>query len=539
MGTFGEKERDTLYALIPQDPQSALALARKYDVEYERDRNWGRNRGGLYIEIGEGLHDPAVISEGVADIESILPSEPTPDEPSLLYNLANGQVALHDEAKAVSGFRYDPLDTPLTRAKDAFRKAIAGEQHLDVALRAKLRVNYGNCLRHLGRPLEALGQYDRALSHDSEHGMAWGNLAGGMDDLFRIASDPNLAADARLAINEALHGDRLERIGEGHARRGFEHLRARLEATTAHHLQRHGRASGRRVGGSAYFRRYVEFCAKRQLFLNIDAVHRRHPSPHKDSVYFPLKTDLDDETTFPYLARVFNEAKEGYAVARLLLYEAVEHPYSTQCHDDLTWLAYNLDYSVHGMRPAKLKAAFATAYNVLDKLAVFVGRRLCGRNADGAGHSETWADRTDFDKLWFEDKDKSESKNCMRRVVLETNNRLLFGLFDMQRDLDSRTGYAKHLREYRNKLTHRYLVLHTEARGLWRTDVDGDAYHVGYREFAEATTDLLRLVRAAVVNTMLYVASTHPRSRRGAGKLICPIMVTRCEHSRPGPFGGP
>jgi hypothetical protein len=232
---------------------------------------------------------------------------------------------------------------------------------------------------------------------------------------------------------------------------------------------------------------------------------------------------LDDEMTFPHLARVFNEVKESYACARLLLFEAVDHPCDTRAYDGLTYQADNLDYAVCGVRPAKLKAAFTLAYSVLDKLAVFVGRYLTIENAD----------RTDFDRLWHEDGDVSK----LRCAICKTGNRLLYGLFDMSRDLDAQSGYFSQLRRFRNLLTHRYLVLHTESRGLWRTEIDGDKYHVSYRDFAESTVELLRLARAAIVNTMLYVASEQHAKHRGVGAYVGRVDVPPCGHYPLGPFG--
>jgi len=117
---FSEKERDALHAMIPGDPEAALQLARSYDVKYRRDKSWLPNRGGFYIEIGKNLHDLNAIREGIAGVKSVLALVPEPDKASLLYNLGNGNLALYDEARSSPGFRYDPLDTPLTEAKNFF-----------------------------------------------------------------------------------------------------------------------------------------------------------------------------------------------------------------------------------------------------------------------------------------------------------------------------------------------------------------------------------------------------------------------------------
>lgn len=391
---------------------------RMYDTRFPKDRGWTWNRGGFYIDIGARLRDAALVKEGMAGVELVLKSAPERHKPRFLYNLANGHLALNDLAKSEPGFRYDPQDTPLTPAKAAFREAISGERHIDLTLQAKLRVNYANCLSQLGRPLEALAQYDRALSYDPEHAMAWGNLAVEMKHLASIARDSTLRLDAESAVREALEGDRLERIGEGHARQQFLRLLETIEGVAPLAVPEEPE-NKKPHGKGARLKRYEEFCAKNQLFLNLDALHRRHRTPRVDSMYFPLITGLKDDATFPRLARVFSEAKECYAVARLLLFEAVDHPYATRGYDGLTYIPYSLDYSVHGIRPGKLKAAFATAYNVLDKLAVFIGRYM---GIEGA-------DRTDFERLWFED----DELRKLRSDICRTGNYLLFGLHDMSR----------------------------------------------------------------------------------------------------------
>lgn len=92
--------------------------------------------------------------------------------PSTSYNLANGYSAI-----AGLRMRADPefalfSDTELVNAKVLYLCALKLPPNNG---RPEVLVNLGNCYDHLGRTLDALEYYDKALRIDSNHAMATGN----------------------------------------------------------------------------------------------------------------------------------------------------------------------------------------------------------------------------------------------------------------------------------------------------------------------------------------------------------------------------
>jgi hypothetical protein len=258
------------------------------------------------------------------------------------------------------------------------------------------------------------------------------------------------------------------------------------------------------------------------MMLNFAIKHGYPVSPNRDDVFFNIVTGIDDDRTFPRLARIVNELKENYAGARLLLYEACDHPYLTASYDNLTHYAYNLDYAVYGVIPAKLKLAFGSAYNILDKIALFLRDYL---------HIQLAEHRADFDRVW-----RKEPTAPLRPEIVQANNMYLYALYDVARDLQ-RDGFWSRLRDMRNRITHRYLLPHIESCGQWNMECDSPDYHIGYDELALRTIELLQIVRCAVVYLIAFIDTMEQRKLSDAKGIVPPVYVSSYPHFPRGPLG--
>jgi len=524
MARISQDELNYLNDLIGQNPRQALDLFLTYEQKYANDMNFRRNSGAFLIDIGSALKDGDLVERGIKLIEQLLPTIEEQSRPILLYNLGNGYAGLHSIARRCPGFSFDPDTTPLIEAKRCYREALAGLEHLDANLRAQLRVNYGNCLSNLGRSLEAISEYNAALSYGPDHPMAWGNLGVELEHFAFIAGHAALLRDANEALNKALANDRLEQMRESGARIYFERTQQHIGQWLSRIKEDTSSVEPKTPHfATVYHQAYVEFCVKQHLFLNFCLKNRPCEHMAEDTVSFSLVTALDDNTTFPRLARVVNEIKERYVAARLLMFEACKPPFNTQPYDEMTYYVDNLDYAIYGIRATKLKLAFESAYNILDKIAFFINDYL------DLGIKEK---NVDFASVW-----KKRGSTSLRPEIVQRNNYHLYGLYDISRDLDS-GGYFARLRDIRNYLTHRYLVLHVEKLH-WLTSADGPEYHLGYHELLDHTIELMRLVRSAVIYLIAFIDQEERGKRQNAEGFIAPMPVHPYRHYPLGPQDAP
>jgi hypothetical protein len=383
-------------------------------------------------------------------------------------------------------------------------------------------VNFGNCLSGLGRTLEAIRQHDLALDYVPDHAMALGNLGVELEFFSAISSEYGILEDALSYLDRALSSKNLESIGGSQARAQFEQARARVYKKVSLFAARGVRPPVVEVREvKSEYQRYVEFCRRHDLLLNFATRHGQPSHANEDSVFFSMITPTDDSSTYPRLSRIVNETKERYVTARLLLYEACCHPYDTQPYDDMVFFGDNDDRAVYGVRPGKLKLAFEGAYNIFDKIALFVRDRF-DLQVD---------DRVDYGRIWRE-----ESATSLRDPIVKTGNRQLFALYDISTDLGP-SGYMAQLGTLRNFLTHRYVVVHTAGQTSWRANVDSGKYHVEYKRFAESTIELMRLVRYAVTYLSAFLHSEYRSSRRTA-RIAQTKRIGGNKHYAQGPLGG-
>lgn len=104
--------------------------------------------------------------------------------------------------------------------------------------------------------------------------------------------------------------------------------------------------------------------------------NRPCPPPAEDKLHISITHDIWDDSKQIRLSRALNEIYERYTIARTLLYEVHNHHYNPIPFEEMTRYTDNLDYAVYGVRVAKLKLAFESAFNVLDKVAYFMNDYL-------------------------------------------------------------------------------------------------------------------------------------------------------------------
>ncbi len=162
---------------------------------------------GLLIDLGYINHDASIIEEGVnilkSDIANIIKDHGY--APSAFYNLGNGYSSLYSlkarEERISLLFKKSELD----EAIKYYAKALEYDSK-DRLLRSRIFVNLGNCYDSLGRSLDALDCYERALKIKPDHGMAYFNKGETLNYFasFSYKHEASLRKEAYLLIRKAL-----------------------------------------------------------------------------------------------------------------------------------------------------------------------------------------------------------------------------------------------------------------------------------------------------------------------------------------------
>jgi hypothetical protein len=225
--------------------------------------------------------------------------------------------------------------------------------------------------------------------------------------------------------------------------------------------------------------------------------------------YMGSGSKIDDNDTFYNLAKQLNQIKEDYAVARLNL---VQSQYKQQDFDNIskrTSYVYALDYSQFNLYVGLLKSAFKDAFNILDKIAVFINDYY------NLGYSE---ELISFNYIKGEARGTSiwEENSMIRQKLLESKNMSLYALYDIQQDFKS--GHYRKIQEIRNALTHRRLVVFDSS--ITSVDDNADKHNIDSDTFFQETVDLMRLTKAAIIYLINFVNTEEEKKKKANGKLI-------------------
>ena len=150
-----------------------------------------------------------------------------------------------------------------------------------------------------------------------------------------------------------------------------------------------------------------------------------------------------------------------------------------------------------------LKSAFKEAYNILDKIAVFINDYY------KLGLTE---DKIYFTSIWQNDKK-------IRDKILKSKNISLYALYDICQDFKS--DHYKNIQNIRNALVHRKLVIFDSVLTDW--DKKDDKHNIGYDTMLSETINLLRLTKSAIIYLINFV-NIEENKKRSNG-LIAPMFV--------------
>jgi len=507
-----EEELKYISLLISQGKfKEALERIENCEKRYPGDKAIHINKLGFLVDIGFGLHDQEIVQQGLHIGERFLSSSKNIKYESIIhYNLANGYFSLFGLSERGTGIDTYPRSTNLQKAKCHFREALRLCDYHDPNINKQNWVNYGNCLDSLGRGVEAFYAYDEALKLDKKFSMAIGNKAKALRFFADISGAYRGAIylEAYQAIKSIINNQDLISIGGVRAKQAFEEELQIIESRfkDKEDLKRiltHRNYDS--AGLSEFEKYYLEYCLQEKLFLNFHVHEDNCEASIVDPIFIHLITKIEDNDTFYQLAKHINQIKEDYAIARLLL---VQSQYKRQDFDSIskrTSFANTMDYSQFNLYNGLLKSAFKEAYNILDKIAVFINDYY------KLGIVE---EKIYFTSIWYCNYCKKMSDD-----ILHSKNISLYALYDIYQDFKS--GYYKKIKDIRNSLVHRRLVIF-DSMPTHQNKKD-DKHNVGYNEMLRETNNLLRLTKSAIIYLINFVNIEENKKRTGG--TIAPIFV--------------
>lgn len=470
------------------------------------------NKVGIFIDIGFGLKDENFIREGVKFGIELLKEKLDKQYPSHLhYNIANGYISLYQISRDKSRDIKQVIDNEyIQNAKYHYRNSIKNIDLFEYKLRKIIWTNYGNCLDSIGRGLEALFCYEQALKLDSKFAMALGNKAIAMKFFADISGFYRGAiyTESYQMLKSAIKQKNLIQYGGLSAKKSFEYEIKKIES-----LFKDKKVSLKKIihkkysesGLSKFEKFYLDFCSKHKLFLNFHIHAEKCEASIKDPVFIRIITPLEDNQIFYNLAKHINQIKEDFAVARLLLVQSQFKRKDFNRISKRTLFVYSLDYSMFNIYIGLLKSSFKEAYNILDKIAVFI--------------NDYYKIGTDPAKIHFHRSSFWQRENKIRKEYLDSRNISLYALYDIF--LDFKSKYYQKIKGIRNALTHRRLVIYDSTlTDLTEWDKKDNSTNIDLETMFNETINLFLLVKSAIIYLINFVELEEQKKHEKSGNNI-------------------
>lgn len=470
--------------------------------------------------------DEVQLKELIAEATSIIETEDNASKAMIYYSLG---TVYGDMQKLEGALKEDYLKKQLY----FFRRSIGlieNEEHdkpefkpFVISLKEILYTNYANTLDHIGRKISAIEQLKKVLTIHDDFGMALGNLGriyqsyGSLDfdegrqEDFRYfgcqmlykackSNDPNTHSAAKAYFKSAMKKYPQEFVDYV--------LKDEIEFKeyTYSNLEEH---------------EYRKWCLTNGLFL--------HPSNDLPVLELAFAGDTIQLPKMivkvhhkPIFHGMFAQLKQEYIYARHLYYETVNSDGKVHFADKETYILSNTDYTQYCIRVEKLKTSFKTLYGMFDKIAFFIEHYF------DIGIKER---DINFRTIWNESVSYGKKKYSFKNILKPQNNIALSSLYWISKDFfekfeDSPNPQLKRISDIRNALEHKYVKVTSSFFNNAEEWEDGLALYVSENELYDATFELLKILREAIISLAFCVNIEEiPKREDAKGKLILPMSL--------------
>lgn len=453
-------------------------------------------RAGIFIDAGFSIGDINWVKKGTKIFEKLLIEQDKGyfSEASITYNAANGNLSLYTLKQRRGKVIVPPNDKNLRIAKKLYLQAINLLGDTDKTFASQVWTNYGNCLSHLGRFIDAIECYQKALAIDQENGMATGNLGIELEHAMQITGRfrHEYAALARDLFERTLSPQMHLKYGSLEAISDFQRRLAIVnEFIDAHKTPILLPQPVEIPSSSVNQQKYIRFCIQNGLFLNAWAGDKElTPGINDDLAFGNITISAKESSLVPELLKTLNEIKESFATARYLYFLSQTADKSL---DEISKLStyYISDFSVNGVYVGLCKASYSRAFDVLDKVARIVN---C--------YFQVGNPRDSFWNIFVDKQSLGEEHTpyfSAKKPICLTKNPSMYALADLCIDyFENEKVDLKTIDNRRNKITHEYLNVK-----LYTSKQDDNENTIDLGEFKRQTKEVLQLAK----NAVLYVVS--------------------------------
>lgn len=481
-------------------------------------------RAVAYTHAGRELDDPEHLEKAIRLWENATEEPGNRDH----YNLANAELNLWEVRVKADGFvsALEGHRTHLHRAR-ALYADFGRDPKVPDELRVQALTNLGNSLDIVGRNADAVEAYRDALVLDPDFGMALGNKGVALLGIAPLMQQhaPAGVVEARDALDAALKDrDRILQIGGPAALEHFEKRRASITAT----------GNGHGPATASWTDPYWRWCAQHNLFLHVSPRCINPEGEAYDPLFFQSVTAEPknaDQRRVDDLFDAFNAVKQDYAAARYLawLVDGDASPIREQAATISTKTKYlgSHRYTRWGARTGLATQGFASATNLLDKVACFVHLYF---------ETSRKIRTVSFRNLWHPPPQRNKpvvmDPELVAHLAPGEFNRGLGALCDLSCDLEQDTPLNA-LIERRHSATHRFLSVNWMLLDDDKS-ASGWLEQVAWDDLVNGTRSQLATARSALIYLAWMIDIAERRRSPGSGSGVVmpmPVFPAQTEHS--------
>ena len=422
------KMRSKLRQLIfGGEARRALAIAESLTASFDQGLNVELVKAEIYAQGGIELGRADLIETSVQIWLAVLENHWSPN---VTYNVAKAQLELWRLAVKSVGMASAWLAKRkhLHEARRLYEQ-VARDENAPTELRMTALTALANSYDIVGRYLDAIDCYGRALKIDPSFGIARGHRAIALLDASMLigAHKGDLVRQAAADLVAAVEDK--ERVLEYGGQEALDVFEARRDTITIQTVNAQGPTTYRRALGEPY----LDWCLNKRLFLHNwhDCIHSEtellDPVLCKNISFTEKDIELEDVNE---LLDAFNAIKRDYTFARYELWLAVapESPIAQQVREINRRSSY-LDtwtYANWNLRTGFAIGAMKAAVDVLDKIAVFLHLYL-GSNL---------GQNLYFHNLPYKDKSREKLSPALSKALQHPEqNKSLLALFDLSSEV--------------------------------------------------------------------------------------------------------
>lgn len=410
---------------------------------------------------------------------------------------------------------------------------------LEPMRQCQILTNYGNLLKSVGRVIDAIAQWDKALSILPNFGKARGARGLGLGSFTAMQTDgwhrAILAQHAYDSLESASSPEAYFESDDAEQAKLFYRPRAKhlLEHFHIDEIREQNYLVKGELGKSKAERAYRAWCLQHRLVLNPLNDLGSWIAASSDKLTLPaLSEKFGDRTNGalpPPIFGFFNQLKQEYASARFMLYEGVTAK-GVHFSDRRVEIADTLDFSEFSLATERIRTAFRIAYSLLDKIASLLNSYMgfdSGENAKKRLLS--------FKNVWLNAKNTS-----LNPSLPQSKNISLCGLYWLSKELHddelklTTAADARELHAIRNALEHKYLKVQEGWAAPFIDKQVGDyALTLGSHELEAKALRVMQIARSALFYLTFAIAyeETMKADARSTG-LVATMPIFSMKASR-------